>query len=53
MNKTEVRITGLEANVENVDRISKKNKIRKGTEWEQPSQAHIYECLVPPAGGTF
>lgn len=34
MNKTEARITGREANVVNLDGISKENKIRKRTEWE-------------------
>lgn len=34
MNKTEARITGLEANVENLDEVSKENKIRKRTEWK-------------------
>lgn len=32
MNQTEVGITGLEANVENLNGISKENEIRKGAE---------------------
>lgn len=54
MNKTEVRITGLEANVENVDRISKKNKIGRELNGNNLHRLiYMNVCPPPPLVGLF